>query len=156
MKCLRCVSSAVVLLVSVALLSGRAMAKDTQDFASTKPVPRNDVWWQARHKSMNDRVKKGNVDLLMINAALPDVSGWLLSRKLRLIDPEVAIWLYTPQASADEVSMANFVMADELIEYDGNLWRLSGEIADRLGTPAEVPLPQLSNHGSHVPAFATA
>jgi DNA-binding NtrC family response regulator len=99
---------------------------------------------------------RGNVDLLMINAALPDVSGWLLSRKLRLIDPEVAIWLYTPQASADEVSMANFVMADELIEYDGNLWRLSGEIADRLGTPAEVPLPRLSNRGSHVPAFATA
>jgi len=156
MKNTRFPSLAVILTVSLALVCGRSLAKDAKEFASTKPVPRTDAWWQARHKSMNDRVKKGNVDLLMINAALPDVSGWLLSRKLRLIDPEVAIWLYTPQASADEVSMANFVMADELIEYDGNLWRLSGEIADRLGTPAEVPLPQLSNHGSHVPAFATA
>ena len=45
-----------------------------KEFASTKPVPRNDAWWQDRHKSMNERVKKGNVDLLMIGDSI--THGW--------------------------------------------------------------------------------
>ncbi|MGO8688828.1 MAG: response regulator [Thermoguttaceae bacterium] len=83
------------------------------------------------------------VDLVLVNAELPDESGWLLSKKLRMLDAEACIWIYTPRASAADVSMANFVMADELIEYHGDLWRLAGEIADRLGvslgTTAESP-----------------
>ena len=74
----------------------------------------------------------------MVNADLPDGSGWLLGSKLRMVDPEVSIWIYTPRATSDEVSMANFVAADELIEYGGDLWRLSGEIASRLGIPREA------------------
>jgi DNA-binding NtrC family response regulator len=96
------------------------------------------------------------VDLVLISAALPDMSAWLLSKKLRMIDPEVAIWIYTSQASSDDVSMANFVMADELIEYHGNLWRLSREIADRLGVPGPA---RSSAGGGAVPstqAFALA
>jgi beta-glucosidase len=73
MKRLRCLP-AVWLIASVALLCGRAAAKDTKDFASTKPVPKNDAWWQARHKSMNERIKKGNVDLLMIGDSI--THGW--------------------------------------------------------------------------------
>jgi beta-glucosidase len=64
----------VVLTVSLALICGRALAKDTQAFASTKPVPRNNGGWMGRHKSMNDRVKKGNVDLLMIGDSI--TQGW--------------------------------------------------------------------------------
>ena len=77
-------------------------------------------------------------NLLLVNADLPDGSGWLLSSKLRMVDPEVSIWIYTPRALSNEVSMANFVAADELIEYGGDLWRLSGEIASRLGIPHEA------------------
>jgi beta-glucosidase len=74
MKYMRSSSPAVLLIVSVALLCGRALAKDTKEFASTKPVPRNDTWWQDRHKSMNERVKKGDVDLLMIGDSI--THGW--------------------------------------------------------------------------------
>ena len=74
MKSVRRFLPAVVLIVSAALLCGRAMAKDTKEFASTKPVPRNETWWQDRHKSMNERVKKGNVDLLMIGDSI--THGW--------------------------------------------------------------------------------
>ncbi len=96
------------------------------------------------------------VDLVLISAALPDVSAWLLSKKLRMIDREVSIWIYTSQASSDDVSMANFVMADELIEYHGNLWRLSGEIADRLGLPRPRRSPAGGGTVPSVRAFALA
>ncbi len=74
MKYARFPSFATILTLSLALICGRALAKDTQDYASTKPVPRNDAWWQARQKSMNERVKKGNVDLLMIGDSI--THGW--------------------------------------------------------------------------------
>jgi hypothetical protein len=74
MKYMRSSSPAVLLIATVALLCGRALAKDTQEFASTKPVPRNDAWWQDRHKSMNERVKTGNADLLMIGDSI--THGW--------------------------------------------------------------------------------
>nr|AHC53913.1 SGNH hydrolase [uncultured bacterium] len=42
--------------------------------ASVVPVPRNDAWWQQRHKSMNERVAKGNVDLILIGDSI--THGW--------------------------------------------------------------------------------
>ena len=42
------------------------------------------------------------VNLLLVNADLPDGSGWLLSSKLRMVDPEVSIWIYTPRATPDD------------------------------------------------------
>jgi len=96
------------------------------------------------------------VDLVMISALLPDVSGWLLGQKLRMLDPEACIWIYTPRASAADVSMANFVMADELIEYRGDLWRLAGEIADRLGVPQEPTATAQAGGVPSMQAFALA
>ena len=74
MKFTRFPSLVVILTVSLALISGRALSQDAKQFASTKPVPRNEPSWQARHKSMNERVKKGNVDLLMIGDSI--THGW--------------------------------------------------------------------------------
>ena len=74
MKTRRFPSLVVFLTVSLALIAGPAWAKDVKDYASTKPVPRTENWWQARHKSMNDRVKKGDVDLLMIGDSI--TNGW--------------------------------------------------------------------------------
>jgi beta-glucosidase len=62
------------LTASLALLSGQAWAKDPKDYASTKPAPRKEASWQNRQKSMNDRIKKGNVDLLMIGDSI--TRGW--------------------------------------------------------------------------------
>jgi lysophospholipase L1-like esterase len=64
----------LLLTVSLALAANPLLAKDPKDYASTKPVPRKDQWWQDRHKSMNERVKKGNVDLLMIGDSI--THGW--------------------------------------------------------------------------------
>ena len=74
MKYTRFPSLVLILTVSLALIGSRALAKDAKDFASTKPVPKNEAWWQARHKLMNERVKKGNVDLLMIGDSI--THGW--------------------------------------------------------------------------------
>jgi beta-glucosidase len=42
--------------------------------AAAIPVPRNDAGWQKRHESMNARVAKGNVDLVMIGDSI--TQGW--------------------------------------------------------------------------------
>ena len=66
---------AVTLTVSLAFIGGRALAKDAKEFASTKPASHNeDAGWQNRHKSINERIKKGNVDLLMIGDSITE--GW--------------------------------------------------------------------------------
>ena len=75
-------------------------------------------------------------DLLVAEVDLPDHSGWLLASKLRLAHPGVQIWVYTPWSSAVEVALANFVGAEELIDYGGDLWRLTAELLGRLDTPA--------------------
>ncbi len=67
-------SFVVAIAISSALLCGRAVAKDVPAYASTTPAPRDDASWMPRHKSMNERVKKGNVDLLMIGDSI--THGW--------------------------------------------------------------------------------
>ena len=78
------------------------------------------------------------VDLLLVPPALPDESGWLFLSKLRLTDPAAKVWVYTAHVSPAEVDLANFVRADELIDYGGALWRLTEEVLDRLDEPAAV------------------
>jgi ActR/RegA family two-component response regulator len=77
--------------------------------------------------------------LMVAEVDLPDESAWLFAGKLRVADPGARIWIYTPWSSAVEVAMANFVGADELIEYGGDLWRLAAELLDRLGATADPP-----------------
>ena len=67
-------SFVVALAISSALLCGRAVANDVPVYASTTPAPRDDASWMPRHKSMNERVKKGNVNLLMIGDSI--THGW--------------------------------------------------------------------------------
>jgi DNA-binding response OmpR family regulator len=88
-----------------------------------------------------DRCRRRRPDLLMVNAWLPDESGWLVTGKLRLADPELPIWIYTPRSSSDDVAMANFIEADELIDYEGDLWRLAADVANRLGVPGGAIAP---------------
>ncbi len=73
MKSTRFPLLAVLVTVSLALLSGRALAQAAPSYSTTKPVPR-DAKWLARHNAMNVRVKQGNVDLLMIGDSITD--GW--------------------------------------------------------------------------------
>jgi len=53
------------------LLAGYAVA---QPPSSVIPAPREEGDWMARHNAMNERVKKGNVDLIFIGDSL--TQGW--------------------------------------------------------------------------------
>ena len=65
-------SLSLFLLAAILLPIGVFAAEPAND--AVKPVPRNDAWWQNRHKSFNDRVAKGNVDVLMIGDSI--THGW--------------------------------------------------------------------------------
>jgi len=47
---------------------------DPPQNAAVVPVPRDDKWWQERHKSFNDRAAKGDVDLVFIGDSI--TQGW--------------------------------------------------------------------------------
>ncbi len=71
-------------------------------------------------------------DLLVVNVDLPDGSGWLLTAKLRLASAASRIWLYAPWPLPDAMAMAEYVGADGLIAYEGDLGRLSAAIVSRV------------------------
>jgi lysophospholipase L1-like esterase len=70
MKCprfLRCVTTWAVLAATIVAV---AAARDDKPQWTITPVPRSDAWWKQRHEGMNARVKKGNVDLIMIGDSI--------------------------------------------------------------------------------------
>lgn len=42
--------------------------------STTTPAPKKEAWWVKRHESMNDRVKQGKVDLVLIGDSI--THGW--------------------------------------------------------------------------------
>jgi lysophospholipase L1-like esterase len=60
----------LLLAVFAVLLCAGAYAQNS----AITPAPRADDWWKARHQSMNDRVKKGDVDLIFIGDSI--TQGW--------------------------------------------------------------------------------
>ena len=64
-----------------------------------------------------------------------DQSGWLMTAKLRFIDPEARIWLYLSETTPDDEGMARFLQLDELLAYGGNLLKLSEMVVDLLFRP---------------------
>lgn len=50
------------------------MTQNARTESTTTPVARSDDWWVKRHASMNDRVKQGNVDLVLIGDSI--THGW--------------------------------------------------------------------------------
>lgn len=79
MACLRRNWFVLVLAVSTAW-SSLAAAQQVAESpvkaqpASVKPAPRNDKWWMDRHEKMNQRVKQGNVDMVLIGDSI--THGW--------------------------------------------------------------------------------
>ena len=63
MRCARFERWSLVFAISLSLFAAAVYAKDTPP-ATVKAEPRTDNGWKQRHESMNERVKKGNVDLL--------------------------------------------------------------------------------------------
>ena len=70
----RFAKSALAVVFSMSLFVAAGAAEEAKLHSAVKPVPVNSDWWMARHKKMNDRVKQGNVDLLLIGDSI--THGW--------------------------------------------------------------------------------
>jgi len=66
--------------------------------------------------------------LVLANVDLPDQSGWLLTAKLRFVDPDVPVWLYYPRSSPRQTRAAAYLAVGELLDYGGDLLGLSDAI----------------------------
>src|SRR5687767_14628351 len=64
---------ALLAIAAVCTLPAALRAEDAPAHDAVKPVPR-DAGWMKRHESFNERVKKGNVDLIFIGDSI--TQGW--------------------------------------------------------------------------------
>lgn len=109
----------------VCLMAGAAWSDST-----TTPVPREQAAWMKRHESMNERVKQGNVDLLMIGDSI--TQGWEAPGK------EVWAEYYAPR------NAVNLGIGGDRVEHV--LWRLqNGNIAG-ISPKAAVIMIGTNNH----------
>lgn len=77
-------------------------------------------------------------DLFLVNESMPDESGWLITRKLRLTRLYQPVWLYTarvPQVHADWKESSG---VDEILVYGGGLSRLGLQVRGRLKSWLEL------------------
>lgn len=68
----------------------------------------------------------------MVHSDLPDETGWLFACKLRIAWPSARLWVYTPRWTAKELVLADFIGAEDVIAYGGDLQRLAAEVFERL------------------------
>jgi DNA-binding NarL/FixJ family response regulator len=82
-------------------------------------------------------------DLVLAHVDTPGQSGWLLTAKIRLAGPSPPVWLYKRRKSARDVAMADFVGAEEMLEYRGDPRALSDAvlryIAGKPAAPSGLP-----------------
>lgn len=71
-------------------------------------------------------------DLLLLNVDRTDEASWLRAADYRRTHPDVRVWVYTSWPSPVDATLADFVLAEELIYYDGNPYDLADKIAFRL------------------------
>lgn len=63
----------LITFLSVLILTGQALAAETKKHSAVEPDHRHS-WWTLRNDAVNERVKQGNVDLLMIGDSI--THGW--------------------------------------------------------------------------------
>ncbi len=118
------------LICSTAMLVAQEKAND-----AVVPVPR-DGGWMKRHESFNERVKKGNVDLLLIGDSI--TQGWEGSGK--------AVWekYYTPR------NAVNLGIGGDRTQHV--LWRLDNGNIEGLSPKAAVLMIGTNNSGTNTSA----
>ncbi|MBC7817449.1 MAG: GDSL family lipase [Planctomycetaceae bacterium] len=120
---------AVTTLIALASAAAISVAQDKASDAVT-PVPR-DGNWMKRHESFNERVKKGNVDLLLIGDSI--TQGWETAGK--------AVWekYYTPR------NAVNLGIGGDRTQHV--LWRLDNGNIEGLSPKAAVLMIGTNNSG---------
>jgi beta-glucosidase len=112
-------------MVLICLMAGTAWSDST-----TTPIPREQSGWMKRHNSMNERVKQGNVDLLMIGDSI--TQGWE--------GPGKEVWAeyYAPR------NAVNLGIGGDRVEHV--LWRLQNGNIDGISPKAAVIMIGTNNH----------
>jgi len=90
------------------------------------------VVWAAHATEAIRRYVHCPTDLLIVSGDLPDESAWLLTAKLHLTHPAARTWVYMRRLSDLDVSSANFLKVDELIDHEDDWEALAAGITDRL------------------------
>lgn len=101
--------------------------------SATEPAPKNEEWWQARHASMNERVKQGNADLLFIGDSI--THGWE--------GEGAAVWeqYYAPR------NAVNLGIGGDQTQHV--LWRLENGNIDGLSPKLAVIMIGTNNHAAN-------
>ncbi len=125
---------AVATLIALANSAVISVAQDKPNDAIV-PVPR-DGNWMKRHESFNERVKKGNVDLLLIGDSI--THGWESSGK--------PVWekYYTPR------NAVNLGIGGDRTQHV--LWRLDNGNVEGISPKAAVLMIGTNNSGTNSPA----
>lgn len=111
-----------------------SFAQDKPDHDAVKPVPR-DGNWMKRHESFNERVKQGNVDLLLIGDSI--TQGWEGAGK--------NVWAkyYTPR------NAVNLGIGGDRTQHV--LWRLDNGNIDGISPKLAVLMIGTNNSGTNTP-----
>lgn len=72
--------------------------------------------------------------LVVAQLALPCQKAWQLAPKLAMLDCDTRVVLYGAEIAIHDYAMADFLGIEELIEYGGDLFRLSTRIRQLLGS----------------------
>lgn len=122
---------AVAMLLALAATSATSVAQDKPNDAIV-PVPR-DANWMKRHESFNERIKKGNVDLLLIGDSI--THGWESSGK--------DVWekYYTPR------NAVNLGIGGDRTQHV--LWRLDNGNVEGISPKAAVLMIGTNNSGTN-------
>ena len=125
---------AFAMLASLVCSTPMLVAQDKPNDAVV-PVPR-DTGWMKRHEGFNERVKKGNVDLLLIGDSI--THGWEGSGK--------AAWekYYTPR------NAVNLGIGGDRTQHV--LWRLDNGNVEGISPKAAVLMIGTNNSGTNTPA----
>ncbi len=128
--------TACVALVALLSMANSAVLSVAQEKANDAivPVPR-DANWMKRHESFNERVKKGNVDLLLIGDSI--THGWEGGGK--------AVWekYYTPR------NAVNLGIGGDRTQHV--LWRLDNGNVEGISPKAAVLMIGTNNSGTNSP-----
>lgn len=123
---------AVFVTLFVALMTSALTTAQDKSHDAITPVPR-DGNWMKRHESFNERVKKGNVDLLLIGDSI--TQGWEGAGK--------TVWekYYTPR------NAVNLGIGGDRTQHV--LWRLDNGNVDGIAPKAAVLMIGTNNSGTN-------
>tara|TARA_R110002072_G_scaffold301478_1_gene481306 strand:+ start:7504 stop:8244 length:741 start_codon:yes stop_codon:yes gene_type:complete len=70
--------------------------------------------------------------LVLANISLSERKAWQMAPKLAMLDSDTRVWLYDHAIEVHDYAMADFLGIEQLIEYGGDVFRLSSHVRQSL------------------------